>query len=756
MAFPLVLRDRSSDDLTPRPRTVAAGSSLSLAGVTVVLGVSAAVLIIAALAPASAPPSVPVPLMEPLTAAGLMLCAISYLLVRRHRVTEHPGALRVARIAAALCVGLGAVSLAAYLYAAYATPSGFPGNGRWMQLPAPNGSAALLVLGCSLLGLSSSRGRRRRIARRGAGLVLVISLLALVGHAYGATVLYGLNRFGGMPISTALCVAVVALSILFCDLDRGIAAIFVSESSGGRLMRRLGPAALLVPPLLGWLRLTAESVGLADDAFGLAIFVVTLVVVFVWLLINQAAALHTFDIERSGLHSAERGARADAEAAQHAAERARREADQANQAKSVFLATMSHEIRTPINAIVGYGQLMELGVAGPVTPQQRDYLARLAATSEHLRSVVDDVLDLAKIDAGGMTVARDLALTGPLLAAALDLVRPQASDKGVKLVEAWTDDAGEPFFGDEHRVRQILANLLSNAIKFTEAGGTITIESRMVNSPPNASALTGSGPWAVVRVSDTGIGIPPDQQVTIFDPFHQVERGNTRKQGGTGLGLTISRRLARLMGGDLTVESHVGRGSHFTLWLPAAVSRPAADVGDTNGMSTTAATARVHGLAEVGMHLRERVEGVLASYAARCRADARLPNASRLRRSELEDHQLSFLSDIAQTLIVVEETGGADSDLLRDGSTIQRVVAELHGAMRQRRGWTEEHLEHEYAILDEEIAGVVRRSVNEATGDVSLALDVLHRLVERARVVGVGALRRSAEGEDGMTDEGAA
>ncbi|HEX3159631.1 MAG TPA: ATP-binding protein, partial [Gemmatimonadaceae bacterium] len=456
--------------------------------------------------------------------------------------------------------------------------------------------------------------------------------------------------------------------------------------------------------------------------------------------------------EREQLLVAERAARADAEAARLAAERARREADEANQAKSSFLATMSHEIRTPINAIVGYAQLIELGVAGPVTEQQRSYLARLAATSDHLRGLVDDVLDLAKIDAAGMAVVREFGRTGALVASALDLVRPQASARGIRLVDGRPGDLGEPFVGDEHRVRQILANLLSNAVKFTEVDGTVTITCGTQHATPPAAALRGGGPWTFVRVKDSGIGIAPAEQARVFEPFHQVEGGHTRQQGGTGLGLAISRRLARLMGGDVTLESTPGHGATFTLWLPAAQAGDPEREGESAIARGARARqepgeARVYGLAEIGTHLRERIEDVIAAYAARMRADPALPGAAHLRRSELEDHQLSFLADVAQTLVVIEEAGGPDPDLLRDGSTIQRIVAELHGALRQRHGWTEAQLTLEYTILGEEIASVVRRRVQEGLGDVSLALEVLGRLVERAHAIGLAALRRAAESE---------
>ena len=756
MASSLVEENSTANDLTPRPGIYAAAWNLPLVGARIVSGIGLVVLIIGFLRPAAfAYEHLSFPLMVPATAVGLMLAGCSFMLLARDRRTANRTTLAIARSMAVLCAAIGGVTLAARIAADWsAAIDDLPAPGFWGLRPAPNTAFNLMLLGLALYALSSRREGVRRMARRQSAMVLVVSLLALVGHGYGASMLYGSNGVRGMTVSTALAFTVLALGVLFYDLERGIASIFVSESPGGRLLRRLGPAAIAVPPLLGWIRLNAEAIGLVDDAFGLSIFVVTLVVVFQWLLVRQAAALHFFDIDRSRLHGAERAARAEAEAARHAAERARRDADEANQAKSLFLATMSHEIRTPINAIVGYSQLIELGVAGPVTAQQREYLGRLGATSEHLRGVVDDVLDLAKIDAGGMTVARDVSLTGSLVTSALDLVRPQASAKEVRIADLTAGATDEPFIGDEHRVRQILVNLLSNAIKFTESGGAITIDARQLHAPPPSSDLHGNGPWTAVSVTDTGIGIAADQHAFVFAPFHQAERGNTRKQGGTGLGLTISRRLARLMAGDLTLESTLGVGSTFTLLLPAAsphdraISPPAVGVH----VRPVAASSRVHGLAEVGMGLRERVEEVLASYAARIRTDAALPGAADLRRSEIEDHQLSFLADIAQTLVVVEETGGVDSDLLRDGSTIQRVVAELHGAMRQRRGWNEAQLDREYVILDDEIAAVVRRRVPEGMGDVTLALDVLHRLVERAHGIGVNALRRAAEAKDRVAE----
>jgi signal transduction histidine kinase len=414
---------------------------------------------------------------------------------------------------------------------------------------------------------------------------------------------------------------------------------------------------------------------------------------------------------------------------------ARAEAEEVARAKSDFLATMSHELRTPLNAITGYTQLLELGVAGPVTDAQRSYLNRLYASGRHLLGLVDDVLDLANIERGRMSITREQLTTGQVVAAALALITPEAAARSIRLLDEREGDVGLPFVGDEHRVRQILLNLLSNAVKFTPPGGTVTVGCDRIVRREATDALP-AGDWVCISVRDTGIGIAPEQQSAIFEPFMQADSSRTRTVGGTGLGLALSRRLARLMGGDLTVESRLGHGSTFTLFLPPVEQpAPASHTGSDSG-SSKKPVRRVWMspvLAELGTRMRRRIEQLVDAFVDRMRADPEFAASRTLSRAQLEDHTLSMLGAMAQSLTVVEESGGLEGDLLRDGSAIQEHIAFQHGEQRFRLGWTPSLLEREHTMLRDEVLSVARRLLPERSEAAQRALDVLARLLERVR-----------------------
>lgn len=270
----------------------------------------------------------------------------------------------------------------------------------------------------------------------------------------------------------------------------------------------------------------------------------------------------------------------EAQTARAVAEAATVRAASANKAKSNFLATMSHEIRTPINAVLGYAELLALELAGPLTDEQRAQLARIRASTAHLLTLVNDVLDLAKIESGTLRVDMGEVLASDTMNAALSLVAPQAIAKGVRISERCTGacDTHTPrYVGDPDRVRQILVNLIANAVKFTDAGGSVTVDCRLVDHTPRGQSLTRGRSFVGFSVRDTGIGVPREQLEHIFEAFVQGESDRrspyTREQAGTGLGLAISQQLAHRMDGEITVESEPGAGSVFTLLLPAAEPR---------------------------------------------------------------------------------------------------------------------------------------------------------------------------------------
>jgi signal transduction histidine kinase len=348
----------------------------------------------------------------------------------------------------------------------------------------------------------------------------------------------------------------------------------VDTAAGGRM--RLEPTdptiAVRLPNGSAWSVRAAHALTTRMRRWGMwALGIVGVVFLAVGLLREQRRALHVAarSVELERLYS---------------------DVKRANQAKSEFLANVSHELRTPLNAIVGFVELLRDGFYGDLTPRQVPPVDRIAASATHLRHLVDQVLDIAKIAAGRLEVHSETIVLRPFVLNVASELESLVSEKGLAL--SITVGASLPRVRtDPTHLRQILINLIGNAVKYTPSG-SVSVRARLLGAPeelgprtptpragmddPSAAALLAKAPrsgiWVALQVMDTGVGIAANDLSRIFDEFEQVNAGprGDSMQRGTGLGLAISRRLARLLGGDISVESVLGRGSTFTIWLPVS------------------------------------------------------------------------------------------------------------------------------------------------------------------------------------------
>jgi signal transduction histidine kinase/DNA-binding response OmpR family regulator len=264
---------------------------------------------------------------------------------------------------------------------------------------------------------------------------------------------------------------------------------------------------------------------------------------------------------------------------EHTLQQKNDELESASRMKSEFLANMSHELRTPLNAIIGFSEALRDGLVGPLTDKQRGFIADIYGSGRHLLALINDILDLSKVEAGAMVLDLEPINVSTLLVGSVSVVRETASARGIRVLlhapdAAWTLEA------DVRKVRQILYNLLSNAVKFTNDGGQVVIDARIVPAgdvgrlTADRAGRTFARPendfahFLAIGVSDSGIGISPEGMESLFAPFSQIDSGLSRRFGGTGLGLTMVKMLAELHGGTVSVESAPHEGSRFTAWLP--------------------------------------------------------------------------------------------------------------------------------------------------------------------------------------------
>jgi signal transduction histidine kinase len=507
--------------------------------------------------------------MLPNTSVGLMMAGMALWLLRREHASTHPR--RIGRTLASAVFLLGLISFIERLTGLdvgidrllFADDlSRFPY--RPVGLMATNSTICFTLAGASLLTMEIETRRGWRPSQLLAAAGLSIATLALVGHLYGASPLYAIDRAAGMALITALAFCTLLVGLLLARPHRGHVALLTADDLGALLARRLLPATILVPLLLGWLFIRGREATFFSREGGTALLALTTIAVLLTLVLRSVLVVRAVDRERQLVLEREEAARAQAESATRRAQeaaveaaRARADAEAASRAKSEFLAVMSHELRTPLNAIGGYVELLDMEVRGPVTEAQRNDLARIKRSQTHLLGLINEVLNYTRIEAGAMQYDIAPHSAEALMSTIEPMVSPLLRAKGISFQRA----NGRPedrVLADSERVGQIFINLLSNAVKFTPPGGAVTLRCE-----PDGDSLA-------FRVTDTGIGIPADRIESIFDPFVQINSRLTRTEEGVGLGLAISRDLARGMGGDLTVESREGIGSTFILTLPLA------------------------------------------------------------------------------------------------------------------------------------------------------------------------------------------
>jgi len=411
---------------------------------------------------------------------------------------------------------------------------------------APNTAISLVLVGCALLLLDSETIRGHRPAEFFAVIAGFISLLALIGYAYDIQSLFQFTPYSSMALHTVLTFIVLAVGILCARPERGLMAVISSDSAGGLMARYLLPAAVVVPPFLGWLRLLGQRAGLYDTEFGLALFATLNVIVFMFLVRSTSLSLHRTDNKRREAEEDLR--RLNLELEQRVEERTA-QLESANKELESFSYSVSHDLRAPLRSMDGFSQILAQDYAGALDDQGRDHLKRVRSASQRMGQLIDDLLRLSRIARSEMTYAEaDLSAMAQEIVGELRRVEPE---RNVEFDIA----PGIRVRGDRSLLHVALENLLGNAWKFTSRRDPARIEFGAVNHD-GATAYF---------VRDSGVGFDMAYADKLFGAFQRLHSHS--EYPGTGIGLATVQRVIHRHGGRVWAEGVVDKGAIFYFTL---------------------------------------------------------------------------------------------------------------------------------------------------------------------------------------------
>jgi len=495
--------------------------------------------------------------MNPTTAAFFLLASASLL----GSLNQAKWARPLVYVTSALMVAISATKEIGYLFGqnwpvdrllfwSKLDPAGpFHGNAL-----APNTALCFIFVGLALPKMTSREGTTRWPS---AAVLLSMSLgfTTLIGYAFAALALYSYGAYAPMALTVGICFVMLGVGCIASRPNEGVAKLFTQNAIGSVLTRRVLPIAALVPLAVGVGRILLERSGIISSAAGGALGVVITIGVITGIILSTTGALNETDLRRQ---AAEQELKKLTTELRAAADRA----DVANRAKSEFLANMSHEIRTPLNGVLGMLFLLE---RSGLTDEQDSYARTIRQSSDALLSIINDVIDVSKIEAGKMTLEQIEFDPKQVVVEVGRLFVMAAKEKGISLTVQAPWGVPCSVLGDPVRFRQIVTNLVSNAIKFTKVG-RVVVDLSVTRRVTESTFL--------LSVSDTGLGIPAERQASIFESFTQADGTTTRQFGGSGLGLTITRKLVEMMDGEISVASKLGRGSRFEVQITCPTVGP--------------------------------------------------------------------------------------------------------------------------------------------------------------------------------------